>query len=739
MRGRAWLALLVAALSALILLSGGAVTASGAAEVSAQCSDPEADDYLQNRFDNSNPDDVITLVEGSVCHAAVEEGPFRLPGHRIVFQGTPGGLAEVLDGDGEFKILSGTDVQGTVIRNLTFQNGSSGEDGGAISISGDSAPTIASSSFLNNEAADRGGAVSVDSSDLGSVSTIEDSTFLDNAAERGGAAYVDAFAVTLARNTFTANAAAQDGGGASLLVCGLATVSGNVFETNVLATPDDPLLGRRGAGLALEGTVCADTGAPQAIQADNRFTGNVVEPSPLVLESALIPQAGAGEAIDGVTVVATNDRFVDNAIEPSAGFEAEGAGLSIEGFGADFEGRNLVFAGNDATGGKGGAIFFRAFGDESGAALRLFDSTVVANKAAEGSGIDGRFDSHLVLHNGIVHGNVGATSEIAGFDDGGTVDVRFSDACDPAPVPHAGEGNICADPLLVAPALGEVHETPVSPTIDAGSTALVPAGLTKDYEGESRVLGARVDMGADELFVPAPDADGDGIPDADDNCPHVSNPGQLDTDGDGLGNACDPDDDNDGAADGSDNCALVANPDQTDTDRDGLGNACDPDDDNDGVADASDNCPLVSNPDQRDADGDGIGDTCDSTPGSSPGCVGGLGTLQTNPKAGFVVGVRYRARAPSPEGALGFTDGAAGKSLASKRITSVIIVGRHATIRGDGRTNAGQTVAFKAEVDDLSANGRLDTFTIQWPGYSAGGTLRTGNITFACPQDGHDH
>jgi hypothetical protein len=120
-------------------------------------------------------------------------------------------------------------------------------------------------------------------------------------------------------------------------------------------------------------------------------------------------------------------------------------------------------------------------------------------------------------------------------------------------------------------------------------------------------------------------------------------------------------------------------------------------------------------------------------PPSTPGCAGGIGTLQTNPNAGFAFGVRYRAGASAPEGALGFTDRAAGKSLVSRRITSLIIVGTHATIRGEGRTNTGQTVTFKAEVDDLSANGRLDRFAIEWPGYSASGALRTGNVAFVCP------
>jgi hypothetical protein len=49
--------------------------------------------------------------------------------------------------------------------------------------------------------------------------------------------------------------------------------------------------------------------------------------------------------------------------------------------------------------------------------------------------------------------------------------------------------------------------------------------------------------------VANPDADGDGIPDAIDNCPADVNPDQQDLDGDGLGDACDPDIDGDGMPD----------------------------------------------------------------------------------------------------------------------------------------------------------------------------------------------
>lgn len=186
---------------------------------------------------------------------------------------------------------------------------------------------------------------------------------------------------------------------------------------------------------------------------------------------------------------------------------------------------------------------------------------------------------------------------------------------------HCGPGAFTPDPLVCYSTSTPGFENALW-TLEVDPVELVnPFGL-RGFGDDGGFIGLPLIP-----LRPCPDGDGDGVSDCIDNCPNTPNPTQTDSDGNGVGDACEIDSDGDGVPDFQDNCPSTPNPGQEDQDGDGLGDVCDncpatanadqADADGDGVGDVCDNCPSTANASQLDADSDGVGDVCDNCPATA--------------------------------------------------------------------------------------------------------------------------
>lgn len=85
------------------------------------------------------------------------------------------------------------------------------------------------------------------------------------------------------------------------------------------------------------------------------------------------------------------------------------------------------------------------------------------------------------------------------------VDPCFADAG------YWDDANTPGDPNDDFFVVGDFHLLPGSPCIDSGENSFIPSGSTTDLDGEERIFGDVVDMGADEFVPPPFDLNNDGI------------------------------------------------------------------------------------------------------------------------------------------------------------------------------------------------------------------------------------
>lgn len=252
---------------------------------------------------------------------------------------------------------------------------------------------------------------------------------------------------------------------------------------------------------------------------------------------------------------------------------------------------NCVFTGNVAVLPDGGGAIA-----SSGLELGLFNSSLSFNGAISGSGV--RVSSPATLTNCIIW------PDLLYATDSDFINANYCDLT----LPAFGTGNISEDPrfanLLGADGIpgtrdDDLHLTPISPCINAGNKEAVANRPDTDFDGQPRVQGCQIDMGADETHWPDCNEDGQA------DCEQIQADPSLDCNENGVPDTCEF---GEGFEDCNDN---------------GILDICESDRDHDGLIDACDGCPDDPHKTSPGACGCGVADTDsdhDETPDCEDGC-----------------------------------------------------------------------------------------------------------------------
>lgn len=317
-------------------------------------------------------------------------------------------------------------------------------------------------------------------------------------ASSGGGIYCNS-APTIANNTITGNSCGSYGGGVYCASSASPTIINNTISGNKSNTYGGGIFCSSSANPTISGNAIAANVAGSSMEGSG---GGIycTSCSPLISGNTITGNTAGGGSSGGgggVFCVAASPTIANNLIAGNAAIGTStsyGGGIFCSNSSSPVIHNNTV-AGN-STGTGGGGIYCAAASN-----VACINNTVTGNSAAAGGGVYCSSASPTLYNNILAFNSTGV------FKNGGTPQLKNNCVYNPGGANYsgltAGAGDMSLDPRLVLGSFGRAHLAADSPCIEAGLDSAVQAGWV-DEDGEARIQGSHVDIGADEFNGTAP-------------------------------------------------------------------------------------------------------------------------------------------------------------------------------------------------------------------------------------------
>ena len=376
----------------------------------------------------------------------------------------PGMASLAIDGNHALRVFN-VDGVPAVISDLTVQNGATTGRGAGIRAFGHLMLTRVQ--LRHNQAEEEGGGVYA----AGNLA-VDESYFAHNGADNGGGLYGES-GLTISDSQFVSNTAAYSGGGA--VGKGTVSVIGARFENN------HGLFGGGGLYLSSGELILEDTVflGNTAVWGGGVFGYGEVQIKGGLFENNSSSYGGGGLYVDGPSgsvLRIDSSRFVANEADIGGGVLSHVDTCLVE---------NTLFARNRAN--------------HLAAAMLLFPNLVTVKHSTIVGGT-GQNVAGIFLESGVLllENTIMARHAVGVENDSGSLhqdyNLFYLNDTDIVGSFSGGAHNVSGDPQFVAPESGDFHIGAGSAALDAGRNA----GVTVDFEGDSRPLGGGFDIGFDE-------------------------------------------------------------------------------------------------------------------------------------------------------------------------------------------------------------------------------------------------